>query len=48
MPLALSKGAALYKANSDVDVQSVFRRADAAMYADKAAYYKTHDRRQRR
>ena len=48
MSLAISKGAALFKSNSDVDVQSVFRRADAAMYADKAAYYKTHDRRQRR
>ena len=47
MSLAISKGAALFKSNSDVDVQSVFRRADAAMYADKAAYYKTHDRRQR-
>ena len=47
MPLALSKGSALYKTNSDADVQSVFRRADAAMYADKTAYYKSHDRRQK-
>ena len=46
-PLAISKGISSFIKDQDSDVQSVFRRADDAMYADKAAYYKTHDRRRR-
>ena len=29
----------------DTDYNKVFKRADEAMYRDKAEYYKTHDRR---
>ena len=46
-PLAISKGISSYIKNTDSDAQAVFRRADDAMYADKAAYYKAHDRRRR-
>lgn len=46
-PLAISKGYAVYIPGKDLDVQSVFRRADEAMYSDKTAYYKLHDRRHR-
>lgn len=46
-PLAISKGYAIYVPGKDLDVQSVFRRADEAMYSDKTAYYKLHDRRNR-
>ena len=45
--LALSKGYACFKRGKDSEVQTVFRRADEAMYADKAAYYQAHDRRHR-
>ena len=46
-PLAISKGFSSYMPGKDSSVQAVFRRADKAMYDDKTAYYKTHDRRQR-
>lgn len=49
VPLAVSKGAASYIKGTDFDCKSVFRRADEAMYADKAAWYATHcDRRRKR
>ncbi len=44
-PLSLSKGAACFIKTDDFDVRTVFRRADEAMYADKASFYKKHDRR---
>ncbi len=46
-PLAISKGFSSYLKGKDSSVQDVFRRADKAMYDDKTAYYKAHDRRQR-
>ena len=46
-PLAISKGVSSYNSGKDADVQAVFRRADDAMYADKKAYYQSHDRRKR-
>ena len=46
-PLAISKGFSSYIPGKDSSVQAVFRRADKAMYEDKTAYYKAHDRRQR-
>lgn len=46
-PLALSKGAAEYLSKQDKGCTDVFRRADEAMYADKAAYYRTHADRRR-
>ena len=46
LPLSVSKGFATFVAE-DGGYRPVFRRADEAMYADKAAYYKTHDRRVR-
>jgi len=45
LPLAMSKGAAVHSALDDY--KEVFRRADEAMYRDKAEYYKFHDRRRR-
>ena len=46
MPLAVSKGAASYENGVDKNFNSVFRRADTAMYADKSAWYeKRGDRR---
>ncbi len=44
-PLAISKGVSTYVQGKDSSVQVVFHRADEAMYADKTAYYKKHDRR---
>ena len=44
-PLSLSKGAACFIKTDDFDVRTVFRRADEAMYADKASYYRKHERR---
>ncbi len=44
-PLSLSKGCSAYQAERDTEYREAFRRADDAMYADKAEYYKTHDRR---
>ena len=43
--LAISKGYSCFIQGKDACVQSVFRRADDAMYADKKAYYQTHERR---
>ena len=48
MPLSLSKGFASYDRKTDREYLDVFRRADEAMYQDKAQYYRTHDRRGRR
>ena len=45
VPLAVSKGAAIYSPGEDGEYLEVFRRADTAMYQDKKAYYLTHDRR---
>ena len=48
LPLAVSKGAASFIKDEDTEVKSVFRRADDAMYADKAEWYKNNwDRRRR-
>ncbi len=41
-PLSLSMGYSVFDPSCDEDYQSVFRRADKNMYANKAAYYKTH------
>lgn len=41
VPLALAKGAAVYTPGEDADFNSVFNRADRAMYEDKKAYYTT-------
>ena len=38
-PLAISKGAAAYVRGQDRYYKEVFKRADEAMYRDKAAYY---------
>ena len=45
LPLAVSKGYALFSVEKDKEYLDVFRRADDAMYHDKAKYYQTHDRR---
>ena len=48
VPLALSKGVAVYVPGQDADFQTVFKRADLAMYDDKRAYYaKRGDRRRK-
>lgn len=47
LPLAISKGSGKYIKGEDFFVKAVFKRADDAMYADKAAYYKLHDRRKK-
>ena len=45
-PLALSKGAAFFDANTDDAYRTIFKRADDAMYKDKAEYYRgKNDRR---
>ena len=46
-PLVLSKGYAVFDPDKDREFMDTFRRADKKMYDDKAAYYKTHDRRKR-
>lgn len=46
--LAVSKGAAVYDPQTDADYRDIFRRADLAMYADKAAYYRRNGDRRRR
>ncbi len=43
--LSVSKGAAVFGAGEDATYQDVFRRADQAMYQEKTAYYKAHNRR---
>ena len=46
--LAVSKGAAAFAKGTDTEIKTVFKRADEAMYADKAAWYsKNFDRRRR-
>ncbi|MBR0367600.1 MAG: diguanylate cyclase [Clostridia bacterium] len=47
VPLALSRGWATVRPGEDTAYHAVFKRADDAMYRDKAEYYKTHDRRKR-
>jgi diguanylate cyclase (GGDEF)-like protein len=44
-PLSISKGYTTFVPDIDTDYNKVFKRADEAMYRDKAEYYKTHDRR---
>lgn len=47
VPLAISRGAACLQ-DGDREFNDVFRRADEAMFRDKAAYYAAHgDRRSR-
>ena len=41
-PLSFAKGSSAYIPGKDREFQDVFRRADMAMYEDKAAYYTTH------
>lgn len=40
MPLAISRGVSSYRKNKDKDFNDIFRRADKAMYENKADYYK--------
>lgn len=48
-PLSLSKGCAVYQPGTDAEYREVIKRADQAMYADKAAYYmRRGDRRARK
>jgi len=47
LPLAISKGYAVFLPGEDSEYSTVARRADGAMYRDKAEYYRTHDRRRR-
>ena len=44
-PLAIAKGVAAFSPGEDTEYRDVFRRADTAMYQEKAAYYMAHDRR---
>ncbi|MBR4907743.1 MAG: diguanylate cyclase [Acidaminococcaceae bacterium] len=44
-PLAIAKGVAAFRPGEDTEYRDVFRRADNAMYQEKAAYYRAHDRR---
>ena len=44
-PLAVAKGVAAFRPGEDTEYRDVFRRADNAMYKEKAAYYMAHDRR---
>ena len=44
-PLAIAKGVAAFRPGEDTEYRDVFRRADNAMYKEKAAYYMAHDRR---
>ncbi len=47
--IGLSVGAAIYDPATDRNYSEVFNRADNAMYADKRAFYQTHeDRRKKR
>ncbi len=47
-PLTISKGAAAYLPGQDTECRAVFRRADEAMYQDKANYYLSQGDRRRR
>ncbi len=44
-PLSLSKGYSTFIPGEDTDYKEIFRRADEAMYQDKTAYYRTHEKR---
>lgn len=46
-PLSLSKGYSVFDEQRDAEYREVFRRADDAMYHDKAEYYKRYDRRRK-
>ncbi|MCR4960268.1 MAG: diguanylate cyclase [Lachnospiraceae bacterium] len=46
--LAISKGAAVYNADTDIDFAAVFGRADEEMYRCKELYYKKHGDRRRK
>jgi len=46
-PLSISKGYSVYDSDEDSEYIDTFRKADNAMYRDKAEYYKLHDRRRR-
>ncbi|MBQ7706952.1 MAG: diguanylate cyclase [Lachnospiraceae bacterium] len=49
MNLSFSKGAAIFRKETDTDYKTVFKRADEAMYANKGMYYRTFgDRRKRK
>jgi diguanylate cyclase (GGDEF)-like protein len=48
VPLAFSKGAAVYDPAQDMEYKDTFRRADQAMYKDKAAFYARNNDRRRR
>ena len=46
-PLSISKGYSVYDSTEDREYIDTFRKADNAMYKNKAEYYKLHDRRRR-
>ncbi len=48
MILAVSKGMAVFDRENDEDFRPVFKRADEAMYLDKAKYYEKHEDRRYR
>ena len=48
MVISVSKGFSVYDPENDTGYKSVFKRADEAMYEDKAAYYMKHGDRRRR
>ncbi|MBQ8913988.1 MAG: diguanylate cyclase [Lachnospiraceae bacterium] len=48
MTLSFSKGASVFRPESDSDYQTVFKRADEAMYANKGQYYRQFGDRRRR
>ena len=49
MKLSFSKGAAIFRKETDSDYKTVFKRADEAMYANKGMYYRQFgDRRKRK
>lgn len=48
VPLSFSKGAAVFDPARDKEYMDVFRRADQAMYQDKAAFYARNGDRRRR
>ena len=47
IPLSISKGYSVFNSSEDREYIDTFRKADNAMYRDKAEYYKLHDRRRR-
>lgn len=48
MTLSFSRGASVYRYGEDADYQTVFKRADEAMYANKGQYYRQFGDRRRR